>query len=153
MPHLVSWARSQRQDHIRKRIRAWKQRAKGQGRSSEFAYIIRIRILGICYDSLRSLATAFFYICPPSFIGVLRNHIMPVRDIPQPFTSLTDPWNGLPANITVQNWDKVLPTWPARSRHRLLLKEYVFEYYCIIILTNSVRAECIILHANAFAAA
>jgi hypothetical protein len=60
MPHLVSWARSQHQDHIRKRIRAWKQRAKGQGRSSEFAYIIRMRILGICYDSLRSLATAFF---------------------------------------------------------------------------------------------
>ncbi len=139
MPHLVSWARSQRQDHIRKRIRAWKQRAKGQGRSSEFAYIIRMWILSICYDLLRSLTTAFFYACHSSFVGILRNHSVPVRDILQPFTSLTYPWNGLPANITVQNWYKVLSTWPARSRHRLLFKEYLFEYYCVIILINIVH--------------
>ncbi len=141
MPQLVSLARSQPQDHILKRIRAWKQRAKGQGRSSKFAYITCMWILRVCYDLLWSWVMPFFLLHMSifSFISIQRNPCVPMRDILQPFAALTDPWNGLPADTTVQNWYKVLSTWPARSRHILLMKEYVFEHYCVIILIDIVH--------------
>ena len=142
MPRLVSWARSPRQDHIRKRIRAWKQRAKDQSRFSKFAYNTRMRILHSCCDLLWSLDYSPFFLLHMSvfyFVRILSNPNMPVSDILQPFAALTDPWNRLPADITVQNWYKILSTWPARSSHRLLFKECVFEHYCIIILINFVH--------------
>jgi len=141
MPQLVSLARSQPQDHILKRIRAWKQRAKGQGRSSKFAYITCMWILRVCYDLLWSWVMPFFLLHMSifSFISTQRNPCVPMRDILQPFAALTDPWNGLPADTTVQNWYKVLSTWPARSRHILPMKEYVFEHYCVITLIDIVH--------------
>ena len=140
MPQLVSLARSQPQDHILKRIRAWKLRAKGQDRSSKFAYITCMWIPCICCDLLWSRVMPFFLFPMGifSFISIPRNPGVPMCDILQPFSALTDPWNGLLPTLNT-NWYKVLSTWPARSRHRLLLKEYVFEYYCVIILISIVH--------------